>query len=335
MAANALYKLECITDNPLYEGFGFVREESLRNKGRLAFDFDPDDVKTRGRAWTVTRMASLWKPQAVGGRVLPSNDYPCVNLTIPAFSRRAVDALRDLLEPNGELLPLVSSVGEYYVYNVTTVADILDHRRSKVDWADEKHVTAIEINRYECAAEKMTELSIFRIVEMPASTYVTQPFVEQVNQTRLEGFHFIKLWPLPDGVDWRDDDRRKRKQEQQIESKRGRVPVNANTVVVMLSTAKSKPNKQETERVEKIMDEIDSLLYNPTAKQDASHYGSLEGHEHTKGEFRLFLSCPNADTLVERLRPWLAKLTWKEPVRVLKRYGEYVDLNCREELVEL
>ena len=82
--------------------------------------------RTRGRNWTVPPLAPFWTPQRVIGQVRPFNDYPCVDLIVPAFSRKAVDALRNLLEPNGELLPLVAEVGEYFAYNITTVADILD-----------------------------------------------------------------------------------------------------------------------------------------------------------------------------------------------------------------
>jgi hypothetical protein len=207
MAENALYKLTCMTRDPEFEGFGFVRGESLRGDGRLTWDFGPDDVQTKGRAWTITPLAPIWEPQPVAGEVDPGNDYPCVNLTIPAFSRRAVDALRDFLEPNGELLPLVSPVGEYYAYNVTTVADILDHERSDIDWFSTAHqVIALEIRRYECIPERLTGLSIFRIVERPASTFVHQVFVDRVRQHRLNGFDFIRLWPLPPGASWKDRD---------------------------------------------------------------------------------------------------------------------------------
>jgi hypothetical protein len=197
MLENALYKLTCITDEPEFEGFAFVREESLRGKGRLTFDFDPDDIQTKGRAWTVTRLAPIWSPQPVAGRVLPHNDYPCVNFTVPAFSRRAVDALRDFLEPNGELLPLVSSVGEYYAYNVTTVVDILDHERSDIVWFNERRVGALRIRRYECIPKKLTGLSIFRLVEMSSSTFVHQVFVDRVRQHGLQGFDFTRLYPVP------------------------------------------------------------------------------------------------------------------------------------------
>ncbi len=342
MTENALYDLQPITDNPKYEGFAFVREESIRGKSiggqsRIEWDFGPDDVKTKGRAWTITRMAKVWTPQPVVGRVHSFNDYPCVNLIIPAFSRRAVDALRDFLEPNGELLPLVSTVGEYYAYNITTVADILDQERSEIQWMSAKHTfdQIFEINRYECLAEKMAGLSIFRLVERSSFTYVTQAFVDRANKHGLQGFHFIKLWPLPKGVSWRDEYRKEWKKEAQVETKRGRTPVKGNTVVLMLPIAKAKASKAEKERLSKFMDEIDALLYDPVAKRNDPCFGSLEGDEHVEGELRLFLSCPDADALVENLRPWLKTLSWDGGVKVLKRYGEYVDAGCREEYVDL
>jgi len=198
VAENALYNLDPVTDNPEFEGFAFVREESLLKKGeRFTFDFGPEGIPSKGRAWTIRSLAPIWSPQPVVGRVKPHNDYPCVNLQIPAFSRRAVDALRDFLEPNGELLPLVSSVGEYYAYNIRTVVDVLDHERSDVLWYDDNHDIALRVRRYECVPEKLTGLSIFRLVEKPASTFVHQVFVDRVKEHGLKGFRFTRLYPLP------------------------------------------------------------------------------------------------------------------------------------------
>jgi hypothetical protein len=130
-----------------------------------------------------------------------------VNLQIPAFSRRAVEALRDFLEPNGELLPLVSSIGEYYAYNITTVVDALDHERSDILWYDGNHDIALRIRRYECRAEKLTGLSIFRLVEKPAYTFVHQVFVDRVRQHGLQGFDFTRLWPHPNSGSGEDQSR--------------------------------------------------------------------------------------------------------------------------------
>jgi hypothetical protein len=45
------------------------------------------------------------------GRVAEFNDYPGVDMVLPAFSERAVKSLGSLLEPNGELLlPELSQV---------------------------------------------------------------------------------------------------------------------------------------------------------------------------------------------------------------------------------
>lgn len=335
MTETALYKLEPITDDPRYEGFAFVKEDSLCGKGRLVWDFGSDNVKTKGRAWTVPPLAPSWIPQPVIGRVRSFNDYPCVNLTIPAFSRRAVDALCDFLEPNGELLPLISSVGEYYAYNITKVADILDHEKSDVHWANEKHITAIDIRHFECVPEKMAELSIFQLVELPGTAYVSQVFVDRVSRCELNGFRFVKLWPLPDGVSWQEEDHKQRKKKPRVKTKKGSGATKGNTVVLLLPIAKATPTKLEKERLAKIMDEIDSLLFDSTASPEAAYFGNLEGDDHHEGHIRLFLSCPDADVLVEKLRPWLKMLSWEKPVRMLKRYGEYFDASCREEFVEL
>lgn len=342
MPDTAIYKLQCITDDPRYEGLAFVRDESIRGKviggqSALVWDFGPDNVKTEGRAWTVPSLRPYWTPQRVTGRVRAFNDYPCVNLIIPAFSRRAVDALRDFLEPNGELLPLVSSVGEYYAYNTITVADALDEQKSEIQWLGDRHTfdEVFRIHRYEFLPERVAGLSIFRLVENSSATFVSQAFVDRVREHELQGFHFIKLWTLSAGLGGQDEVPQESQKKAQLQAKGRSAPVSGNTVVLRLPIARSSPSKKEKERLAKLMDEIDALLYDPAAKLSDPCEGVLEGDDVVKGELRLFLSCPNADTLVEKMRPWLKTLSWKGGVKVLKRYGEYVDVDCPEEYVEL
>jgi hypothetical protein len=340
MPEDALYELEPIVDNPKFEGFAFEREGSIRGKtiggeSCIDWDFGSDDIMTKGRAWTVRPLAPVWTPQRVLGRVRSFNDYPCVNLIVPAFSGRAVAALRDFLEPNGELLPLVSSVGEYYAYNINKVADILDHKKSKIKWADKKHVTSLSIRRYECLPRKMNGLSIFRIVELPSSAFVTQRFVDRVAEHGLEGFHFIRLWPMPKGADWHDEDRKARKLEQAITTRVGAAPVKGNTLVLVFPTAGRRPSRVEKNRLKAILDDIDAQLYDPKSDKDAAYFGSLEGNDQVPGELRVFLSCPDVEVLFRRLRKWLRKLEWDAPIRALKRYGEFVDASCREDRVDV
>ena len=50
-----------------------------------------------------------WKIPELWGPVPSFHDYPATEL-VPCFSQRAVDALRDVLEPNGELLPAKTKI---------------------------------------------------------------------------------------------------------------------------------------------------------------------------------------------------------------------------------
>ena len=303
-----MYRLEPNVDDPRYEGFGFDRQDSFRGNYGIDADFTPDDIPTKGRAWTVTRMAHLWTPQPVSGRVRPYNDYPCCNLYIPAFSERAVEALRDMLEPNGELLPLVSAVGTYYAYNITTVADALDTKRSEIDWYEDKSIVLpSSVLRYVFRPEKLQGLSIFRLVEEPGLTFVTNRFVARVRAHRLRGFVFRQLWPHP--------------HEDHGEDEGGDQGITAQSVVVQLALAKSKPSKAEKQRVEELMDQIDSWLL--SAEQEGTYLGSLEGHEYVPGECRLFLSCPSADPLADWLAPKLRAIAWGGAVTLIRRYGPF------------
>ena len=197
----AVYKLSPILDVPEYEGFGWHdRLHSVRGQPSATMDFQPDKAPP-GEQEVAPRLADLWTPVRVIGNVRPWNDYPCIGLSLPAFSGRAVDALRDLLEPNGELLPLISDVGEYYAYNVTTVADVLDEEKSEISWGLEQ-AYASRIIRFEFHADRLDRLAIFRIPQTTVECLVTEVFAERVREHRLQGFHLAKVWPLPPDADW-------------------------------------------------------------------------------------------------------------------------------------
>ena len=311
---NVVYKLDCFYDDPRYEGFA----------ARTEIDFLPDRLDRRD--WRVRRLAPSWKPLKVLGRVSKFNDYPCVD-TLPAFSQRAADALRDFLEPNGELLPLVSKVGTYYAYNVTTIADVFDRKRSDADWKSNGLFT-FGIRRFEFLASKLDGLSIFRIPETPMTVYITEPFAARVREYGLQGMDLIKLWPLPAGADWWKLGEEGRKQRERKELPKGGL-IKGNTVVIRMRLAGSKATPGERKQINGLMDQLDALLADEESL--AVRVGSLEGHEYHKGECRLFLTCPNADALVKKLRPWLQTLDWPDDFVVLKRYGSHVDETAKEE----
>ena len=140
-----------------------------------------------------------WSPLAVTileeedheGRVL--SDFPYFG-GIPTFSKTAVDALEDLLMPNGELLPLASASGEFYLYNVTRFSNRLDEGLSKI----ERFATSGRVKRitsYAFHAAVAEEAPIFKVVQMPlGSVFVTDTFVERVRQSSLSGFELTHVW---------------------------------------------------------------------------------------------------------------------------------------------
>jgi hypothetical protein len=203
MKPNVVYELLPMVDTPGYDGLGLVDLSPLAAGYTLISDFDPVDVSTRN--WQAPRLAPIWQPREVVNS-LPRqvNDYPCLGLSVPTFSQRAVDALRDLLEPNGEILPLRCDTGQYYAYNVTTVADVLNREASDIEWHSvyqrdkSEPVVARDIRRYEFHPDLLMDLAIFRIPEGFTKYFVTERFAERIREHGLRGFNLRKVWPLPE-----------------------------------------------------------------------------------------------------------------------------------------
>ncbi len=95
------------------------------------------------------------------------NDFPCVNFLVPAFSERAVDCLKEFLEPNGELLPLEHPAGKFFAFNCLRVVDILDQDKSNVEWFSSTgpHKFALDIRHFVVDEDRLKSLSVFRLRE--------------------------------------------------------------------------------------------------------------------------------------------------------------------------
>src|SRR5262245_38153297 len=102
-------------------------------KGLTTHGTEDWDVKPhwfRGRP-----IAHEWEPPHLeirnntqGTRLV--GDFPEYDGIIPVFSKRAVEALGDILRANGELLPIHTPEGICYAFNLLTVIDALDEDRS-------------------------------------------------------------------------------------------------------------------------------------------------------------------------------------------------------------
>jgi hypothetical protein len=126
----------------------------------------------------------------------PASDFPWTSF--PTFSKRAVEALRDLLEPNGEILPLICEFGDYYAFNTTTVVDALDEEHSELKRFKDGGI--MRILRYEFYPEKLQGLSIFKLSQLPGGDYVTDTFVQRVQEAGLVGFDFSEAQRVWSGL---------------------------------------------------------------------------------------------------------------------------------------
>ena len=325
-----VYLLQPIFDDQRYARFSAKRSKGYRPGSEyLVDDFvDGDSTTTK---WTASSIADIWRPLAVESAPVMNNDYPCVDGRIPAFSRRAVDVLRDILEVNGELLPLRTKVGEYFCYNIQTVADALDMARSEVVMIHPVEVP-FSIDRYEFIEKRIASLLIFRIPEAPFEVFVTEAFKLRAEAANLRGFNFCLVWPLPKNVTWLMLKRQNRHARERAGLPVGET-IKGQSVIIRLMPEDEKFTANERARVRTLMDDLERDLLK---SKSARPYGTLEGHEYVKGEVRLFFSCPNAERLYKKLKPLLIRSGWNSKrILIVKRTGAYHDSIAAEVTISL
>lgn len=122
----------------------------------------------------------------------PKGDFPSLIASVPIFSRRAVTALRDILEENGELLPVTIVGEEYFVFNATRVVDAFDEENSNFHCYDDGRIFMIDHHSF--FPRKLAGLIMFKIPQFRRDVYVTDTFVERVKTAGLKGFWFPLLW---------------------------------------------------------------------------------------------------------------------------------------------
>lgn len=313
-----VYKLEVMAGNPIYEGFALGELPSFLGRECLYDDMKPGFGASRTiREWQQPKLKDCWHAPKVEGRVAAFNDYPGINMLLPAFSQRACKALADFLEPNGELLSIASPKGNYYFFNIQTIVPALNVENSVCDFAITP-IRALSIDYFSFHQELLMNLSIFRIYEWPTAILVTNKFVEKVHESGLNGFQFKKVWPLPIGSRW------------QVYNKKpyDSHKLKKHTLVIALILSKNKPTANENKQIKKIENELDSLL--SVSNINDFYFGSYEGHDLVEGEYRMFVNCPNVDLLEKKVFTWMSNLEWSGKFRAIKRYGKMNEINAVE-----
>lgn len=121
---------------------------------------------------------------------VPAGDFPCIFVgTMPALSQRATDALRDLLEPAGELLPVECPEGSLWLFNCLRFADVLDEERSEIRRYPDGALAHVYRHEWKAAVEHET---FFRIPQRRPPVYVTDVVVERIRGAGLVGYELVE-----------------------------------------------------------------------------------------------------------------------------------------------
>ena len=103
--------------------------------------------------------------------------------------------MRDLLEPNGEFLPVVFPENpDVVLFHPTTLLDALDKEKAELRYMDLEKKKPFKVVRYWFVEEKLGDVPIFVLPEDAGKIFVADAFVERVRENQPTGFGFRRLW---------------------------------------------------------------------------------------------------------------------------------------------
>lgn len=156
-----------------------------------------DDWQTLGHL-DGTRRSTNWQPllvRRVRGSIREAcrpSDFPYVGSAL-ILRRSAIDALRDMLDAHGELLPLQDEGGvELHVLNVNAL-DALDESRSTVDYIGDTGRIAY-VKKPVFIKSAIEGVDIFTLRRCLGHIYFSDRFVARVKAAKLKGRDFTKVW---------------------------------------------------------------------------------------------------------------------------------------------
>jgi hypothetical protein len=151
----------------------------------LGFDGSPQEVQ-----WQPVRVRRV---RADERQEFKPSDFPWLGAHALVMRGRAVDALRDILDAHGEVLPLTTEDEvELFVFNARAI-DALDEERSSImKFPGTNRI--MRVTRVAFIESAVREVDVFRLPHRASSTYVSQRFVERVAEARLVGLEFKVVW---------------------------------------------------------------------------------------------------------------------------------------------
>ena len=152
--------------------------------------FTSFDGSVRGAEW---RPIPVVRVPADAQHEFKPSDFPWLGSDALVMRRTAVDALRDILDVNGELLPLVTDDGvELFVLNAR-VTDALDIAKSSLMMFPGTQ-RILRVKKVAFVTSAIDGRDLFRLAHRASSTYVSDRFVNRVREANLCGLVFNKVW---------------------------------------------------------------------------------------------------------------------------------------------
>ena len=175
----------------------YLLESALRDNCAFIQDYPEEEEGIKGRA-----MDQRWKP--FGDDYQPiklelvRNDFGKKNYRFDlssalnpflVFSESALTALADILEPRGQLLPVIteSKRKKFYGYYPTNpLSGCFDKEKSVY----EEWTNGLKIEKTFLIAKNITDEYLFSIEESISRVFVTDRFKQRVEDANLLGFDF-------------------------------------------------------------------------------------------------------------------------------------------------
>jgi len=153
---------------------------------------DPDYFRSR---FIGESMAAEWEPPEI--EILDKRkrvrNFVSWEVSAPVISERAWKALRPLIGPHLELLPLIKLKRnrQYYALNVLTLVDCLDLERSDFTTSGppENPVVAT-VHKAAFDPARVQDVPLFKVPQYLGATFVRRPFIDAVQAAGLQGAYF-------------------------------------------------------------------------------------------------------------------------------------------------
>lgn len=149
------------------------------------------DGKPRGEGWRPIAVRRICVEE---GREYKASDFPWLGSSL-IMRRSAVDALRDMIDRSGELLPLrTDDSTELFVLNTQSI-DALDEDNSSLMRANGTN-RIMRVIKPVFIPSAVRDLDIFRLPYRASAIFLSQRFVERVQAAGLKGLKFTEVWHM-------------------------------------------------------------------------------------------------------------------------------------------